>query len=145
MRSEKLLQMSEQAAGDGETALPARCRILVVDDNQDSADSLAMLLRILGNEVQTARDGLEAIEAAADFRPDCVLLDISLPKLNGYEAARRIRQQQGKDVVLVALTGWGQEEDRRRSQEAGFDHHILKPIEFDVLQTLLATISAAKK
>ncbi len=124
-------------------AAPAKCRILVVDDNQDAADSLAMLLRMLGNEVHTAHDGLEAVGAAAVFRPDVVLLDIGLPKLNGYEAARRIREQQGKDVVLVALTGWGQEEDRRRSREAGFDHHMTKPVEFDVLQKLLAGLKTA--
>jgi PAS domain S-box-containing protein len=124
---------------DGEkTAAPARCRLLVVDDNQDAADSLAMLLRMLGNEVHTAHDGLEAVGAAAVFLPDVVLLDIGLPKLNGYEAGRRIREQQGQGVVLVALTGWGQEEDRRRSKEAGFDHHMTKPVDFDALQKLLA-------
>ena len=114
-----------------------------MDDNQDAADSLAMLLRIMGNEVHTAHDGLEAVGAAGVFRPDVVLLDIGLPKLNGYEAGRRIREQQGKGVVLIALTGWGQEEDRRRSKEAGFDHHMTKPVEFDALQTLLAGLKTA--
>jgi PAS domain S-box-containing protein len=127
----------------GETmAAPAKCRILVVDDNQDAADSLAMLLRIMGNEVHTAHDGLEAVGAAGVFLPDVVLLDIGLPKLNGYEAGRRIREQQGKGVVLIALTGWGQEEDRRRSKEAGFDHHMTKPVEFDALQKLLVELEA---
>jgi CheY-like chemotaxis protein len=94
-------------AGDGEKPpAPVGCRILVVDDNRDAADSLGMLLRMLGNEVHTAHDGLEAVGAAAVFRPDVVLLDIGLPKLNGYEAARRIREQRGGgDMVLVALTG----------------------------------------
>ena len=126
--------------GDGEKgAAPARRRILVVDDNRDAADSLAMLLRMMGNEVHTAHDGLEAVGAAAAFQPDVVLLDIGLPKLNGYEAARRIREQAGgSDMVLIALTGWGQEEDRRRSKEAGFDHHLTKPVEFAALQKLLA-------
>jgi DNA-binding response OmpR family regulator len=110
----------------------------VVDDNRDAADSLGMLLRMSGNEVYTAHDGLEAVEAAATFRPDVVLLDIGLPKLNGFEAARRIRAQQGgAAMLLIALTGWGQEEDRRRTKEAGFDHHITKPVEFNVLQKLL--------
>ena len=112
------------AGGEKVTAPPAR-RILVVDDNQDAADSLGMLLRMTGNEVHTAHDGLEAVGAAAAFQPDVVLLDIGLPKLNGYEVARRIRAQEGgADMLLVALTGWGQEEDRRRSREAGFDHHM---------------------
>jgi signal transduction histidine kinase/CheY-like chemotaxis protein len=119
-------------------AAPAKRRILVVDDNRDSADSLAMVLRLMGNEVHTAHDGLEAVGSAAVFRPEVVLLDIGLPKLNGYEAGRRIRQQQGGAVMLIAMTGWGQEEDRRRSKEAGFDHHITKPLEFDALQRLLA-------
>jgi PAS domain S-box-containing protein len=118
--------------------VPARYRILVVDDEQDAADSLAMLLRMTGHEVHTAHDGLEAVGAAAVFRPEVVLLDIGLPKLNGHEAGRRIRAQQGPHVVLVALTGWGQDEDRRRSSQAGFDCHMTKPVEFNVLQKLLA-------
>ncbi len=118
----------------------ARCRILVVDDNQDAADSLAMLLRLVGHEVHTAHDGLEAVGAAAVFRPGVVLMDIGLPKLDGYEAGRRIREQQGQEVVLIALTGWGQEEDRRRSKEMGFDHHMTKPVEFEALQKLLAEL-----
>ena len=91
-------------------------RILVVDDNRDAADSLAMLLQMMGNEIRTAYDGAEAVVAAAEFRPDVVLLDIGLPKLNGYEACRRIREQPGaRRMVLIAQTGWGQEEDRQRS------------------------------
>jgi CheY-like chemotaxis protein len=98
-----------------------------------------MLLRMMGNEVHTAHDGLEAVGAVAAFRPNVVLLDIGLPKLNGYEAAGRIRAQEGgKDILLIALTGWGQEEDRRRSREAGFDHHMTKPVELTVLKKLLA-------
>ncbi len=118
-------------------------RFLVVDDNRDSAESLAIWLKINGNDTHTAFDGLEAVEAAATLRPDVILLDIGLPKLNGYEAARRIRQQSwGKTVVLVALTGWGQEEDRRRSSEAGFDGHLVKPVDFDRLMNVLANIDA---
>jgi PAS domain S-box-containing protein len=113
-------------------------RILVVDDNRDSADSLGMLLRLKGNEIRTANDGLEAVEVAETFLPELVLLDIGLPKLNGYDVARRIREQPwGRDVTLVALTGWGQDEDRRRSQEAGFNFHMVKPVEFSALERLL--------
>ena len=121
----------------------SRRRILVADDNQDSATSLAMLLRIMGNETQTANDGLEALDMAAAFRPDVVLLDIGMPKLNGYEACRRIREQPwGEKAVLVALTGWGQVEDRRRSQAAGFNHHLVKPVDPATLEKLLASLSA---
>lgn len=116
------------------------CRILVVDDNRDAADTLCMLLRMTGHDVHTAYDGLEAIGAAATFQPQVVLLDIGLPKLNGYNVARRLREQNGgSELVLVALTGWGQEEDRRRSKEAGFDHHLTKPPEFAELQKILAS------
>ncbi|HEY2933568.1 MAG TPA: ATP-binding protein [Acidobacteriota bacterium] len=114
--------------------------ILVVDDNRDATEGLAILLRMMGHEVHTAHDGLEAVGAATVLRPDVVLLDIGLPKLNGYEAARRIREQAGGEMMLIALTGWGQEEDRRRSIEAGFDHHLTKPVEFDVLRNLLAKV-----
>jgi PAS domain S-box-containing protein len=127
------------AGAEKEVEAPSALRILVVDDNQDAADSLGMLLGMMGNEVHTAHDGLEAVGAAAAFQPDVVLLDIGLPKLNGYEAARRIREQQGgAEILLVALTGWGQEDDRRQSREAGFDHHMTKPVEFEALQKLLA-------
>ena len=113
-------------------------RILVVDDNKDSADSLGMLLRLKGNEIRTAYDGIEAVDVAETFHPELVLLDIGLPKLNGYEVARRIRQQPwGQDMILVALTGWGQDEDRRRSQEAGFNFHVVKPVELAALEKLL--------
>jgi PAS domain S-box-containing protein len=114
-------------------------KVLVVDDNKDAAESLAMLLRALGNEVHTAHDGLAAVEAAESFQPEVALLDIGLPKLNGHDAARRIRQlPRGSDITLVALTGWGQDEDRRRSQEAGFDQHLVKPIDLATLRKLLA-------
>ena len=116
-------------------------RILVVDDNWDSAESLAMLLQIAGNETHTAHDGLEAVEAAERFRPDVVLLDIGLPQLNGYDVCRRIREQPwGKTMVLVALTGWGQEEDRNKSKDAGFDAHLVKPVDYGALMKLLASL-----
>ena len=114
-------------------------RVLVVDDNRDSADSLAMLLQVTGHEVHIAHDGPEAVAEAATFQPHVILLDIGLPRLNGYEAARRIREQQRhKGLTLVALTGWGQDEDRRRSEEAGFDAHMIKPVDFGALTKLLA-------
>jgi PAS domain S-box-containing protein len=115
-----------------------RRRILIVDDNRDGATSLALLLTVNGHETDTAHDGLEAIEVAERFRPDTVLLDIGLPKLNGYEVCRRIREQPwAKDVLLVAVTGWGQEEDRYRSKEAGFNTHIVKPVDTDALVKIL--------
>jgi signal transduction histidine kinase/CheY-like chemotaxis protein len=117
-------------------------RILVVDDNRDAADSLALMLRTAGHETGTAYDGLEAVQAAAAFRPDVVLLDIGLPKMNGFEAARHIRGQPwGKGVALLALTGWGQEDDRRRALEAGFDHHLTKPVDPLALEKLLALLT----
>jgi len=120
-------------------------RILVVDDNEDSADSLAVLLKITGNETFTAHDGTAALEAAEKHRPDLVLLDIGLPNLNGYEVCRRIREQPwGKDMTLIALTGWGQEDDRRRSHEAGFDGHLVKPVNYAALMTLLGSSPVAQ-
>ena len=130
------------AGGEHLTAGSSR-RILVVDDNRDSAESLVMLLRMAGNEVRTAHDGLEAVDVAAAFQPDVVLLDIGLPKLNGYDAARRIREQRGDGVVLIAVTGWGQDDDRRRSREAGFDHHLTKPVNLGALQKLLTAVRPA--
>jgi two-component system CheB/CheR fusion protein len=123
------------------SSFASTCRILIVDDNRDSAESLAMILRIQGNEVASAYDGLEAVARAEDFGPDVILLDIGLPKLNGYEAARRIRDQEwGKDLVLIAVTGWGQEEDRRCAKESGFNHHLVKPVDPAALEGILAGI-----
>jgi signal transduction histidine kinase len=129
--------------GNGEKS-PAgpKCRILVVDDNRDAADSLALMLRLTGHEIEIAYDGLEAVQAAAAFRPDVVVLDIGLPKMNGYEAARHIREQPwGQGMALIALTGWGQEEDKRRALEVGFDHQLTKPVEAVALEKLLALIT----
>jgi PAS domain S-box-containing protein len=125
-----------QAQEDGKQ--PAGRRILVVDDNRDIVDSLAMLLRLVGNQVETAADGLEAVAAAERQRPDLILLDIGMPKLDGYAACRQIREQPwGQAMAIVALTGWGQEDDRRRSREAGFDGHLVKPVEPAALLKLL--------
>jgi PAS domain S-box-containing protein len=133
-----------QKPSDGERVMPRSARqrrILVVDDNRDAADSLVLMLRIAGHETATAYDGLEAVQAAATFRPDVVLLDIGLPKMNGFEAARHIRQQPwGKGMALLALTGWGQEEDKRRALEAGFDYHLTKPVDPIALEKLLAVL-----
>jgi two-component system CheB/CheR fusion protein len=116
-----------------------RLRVLVADDNQDAADSLQMMLGILGHEVRAAHDGREAVRAAEEFRPDVAFLDIGMPGLNGYDVARTVRARPwGRDVRLIALTGWGQEEDHRRSREAGFDQHLVKPVDPEVLQQTLA-------
>lgn len=114
-------------------------RILVVDDNRDSADSLALLLRLQGHETRVAYDGRAAVAEAERFRPEVVLLDLGLPKLDGIQACRRIRAEPwGRSMTIVALTGWGQEKDRRRSKEAGFDEHVVKPVEAQVLARLLS-------
>ncbi len=116
-------------------------RILVVDDNRDSALSLSMLLQLIGHETDKAYDGLDAVEAAARFRPDVILLDIGLPKLNGYEVCRRVRGEPwGKEIVIIALSGWGRGEDRDLSRDAGFDAHLVKPVDFAALTKLLAVM-----
>lgn len=117
-------------------------RILVVDDNHDSALSLAMMLSIMGHETRTAHDGESALATAEAFLPDVVLLDIGLPKLNGYEVAQKIRQQPwGTSMFLIAVTGWGQEEDRQRSSEVGLNVHMVKPVEASALEKLLAELA----
>ncbi|MBX9627177.1 MAG: PAS domain-containing protein [Gemmataceae bacterium] len=116
-----------------------RRRVLVVDDNADAADSLALLVQMMGHEVRTARDGPRALAAAAEFRPELVLLDVGMPGMSGHEVAARLRgMPEARAATIVAVTGWGQDEDRRRTREAGFDHHVVKPIEPDALQDLLA-------
>jgi len=116
-------------------------RVLVVDDNQDAADSLGMLLKYLGTDVRVCHDGPAAIEAIDAFHPDLVLLDLGMPGMDGYEVAQRIRQNpEHRDVTLIALTGWGQEDDRARSRSAGFDHHLIKPAGVDALRALMATL-----
>ena len=130
------------ATGDF-TPVPSvpRRRILIVDDNEDGATSLSMLLNLNGHETVTAHDGMEALAAFERFRPEVALLDIGLPGLTGYELARRIRQMPiGRNAVLVAVTGWGQEEDRNRSREAGFDAHLVKPVNHQELTKLLTSL-----
>jgi CheY-like chemotaxis protein len=139
---ENRVQESAQS-DDSESACVAKCRILIVDDLKDSADSLAMLLRMSGHEVQTAYDGEEAVIAAEKFRPEVVLLDIGMPRLNGYDACRRIREKPwGKSIILIAVTGWGQEDDRRRTEEAGFNGHMVKPVNSRDLMKVLAGLQA---
>jgi CheY-like chemotaxis protein len=125
-----------------EPQAPSRShRIVVVDDNRDSAESLARLLRLIGHEVRTAYNGEEGLETVRAYRPDLVLLDIGLPVLDGYEVAKRIRQEpELEGIVLVALTGYGGDEDRRQAQASGFNSHMVKPLDFDALQMLLETL-----
>jgi CheY-like chemotaxis protein len=129
-----------QASAEGEMVKVPAQRVLVVDDNRDGAESLAMMLRLMGHEVRTAHDGVEAVEKAAAFRPEVVLMDVGMPRLNGLDATRRIRAEPwSKGVTIIALTGWGQEEDRERSREAGCDGHLVKPVSPAELQRLLAS------
>jgi PAS domain S-box-containing protein len=130
--------LRKQLNVDSFTAKPRVRRILVADDFPQAAETLAQLLRQEGYEVQIARDGLEAVTAAEHSHPDVIVLDLAMPELNGYDAARKIRQQPwGKDVVLIALTGWGQQRDRHRTKEAGFDAHLTKPIKYEAILELL--------
>jgi len=126
---------------DGGRQSTAKQRILIVDDLKDGTDSLAMLLKMTGHEVHTAYDGEQAIAAAAECKPDVILLDIGMPKMNGYEACRHIRAQHwGREILIIALTGWGQEDDRLRTREAGFDRHLVKPVEPAMLDRLLSEL-----
>jgi PAS domain S-box-containing protein len=133
---------SASAAAPEETPAPGPGRrILVVDDNRDSAASMAMMLRLVGDEVRAAHDGVEAVQVAEAFRPQVILMDVGMPRLNGYEATRRIRGLPwGQSVTIIALTGWGQEGDRQRSQEAGCDGHLVKPVSLPELQRLLTEL-----
>jgi CheY-like chemotaxis protein len=122
----------------GDAPAPARRRILVVDDSRDAAESLATLLKLGGHDVLVAHDGQRALELSASEHPSVVLLDIGLPGMDGYEVCRRVRQM-GDDVLIIAMTGYGQERDRQRSSEAGFDDHTVKPVEIDELSRLIAS------
>ncbi|HUF41175.1 MAG TPA: ATP-binding protein [Verrucomicrobiae bacterium] len=135
------VQKTQSASHDG--AAPLHRRILVADDFPESAATLARLLQQDGNEVRIAEDGIEALEVAERFRPEIALLDIAMPKLNGYDTARRIREQPwGKKIILIALTGWGQQQDRQHTQAAGFDAHLTKPVNYDAITEVLAKLSA---
>jgi PAS domain S-box-containing protein len=129
---------SATAAEPNERAIQTRHRILIIDDNRDAAASLAALLGLKGNETRSTYDGLAGLKVAAEFQPDIVLLDIGMPGLDGIETGRRIREQPwGKNIVLIALSGWGQEQDKRESQAAGFNHHLVKPVDLRELESVL--------
>jgi CheY-like chemotaxis protein len=133
-------QRVEAAAHTEEASVPHR--ILIADDNADSAESMGMLLRLMGNDVRIASDGLEAVEQAAAFQPDIVLMDIGMPRLDGYEAARRIRNQDwSRDTLLVAVTGWGASDDSDEATAAGFDHHFTKPLDPAELRKLVSGVT----
>ena len=132
-----------QASGDGKPRQLVSRRVLVVDDNHDSAESLALLLRLSGHLVETAHDGEMALAVAERFQPDAILLDLGMPRLNGYEVCERIRQRTwGQSILMVAQTGWGQAQDRARTLEAGFDAHLTKPIDPEVVQEMLINLKA---
>jgi PAS domain S-box-containing protein len=136
--SEQPTQLPSGSAESERKVASGPCKVLIVVDSEDTASSMRTMLLMMGHDVHIARDGIQAMEAAGSYQPDVVLLDLSLPKLSGYEVARIIRQQPGgKDMKLVALTGWGQEEDKRRSTEVRFDYHVLKPVEPAELEALL--------
>jgi two-component system CheB/CheR fusion protein len=140
LRGEVVRVQDEVHVQDRDTPAPPR-RILLADDNPDALESLATVLRLRGHEVYSARNGAAALESAALHMPEVALLDIGMPLVDGYEVARRIRSQEwGKTITLVALTGWGQESDRRRSVEAGFDAHLVKPLDLDKLAAILAQL-----
>ncbi len=125
---------------------PGPWRVMVVDDNQDSAKSLSLLLKYAGHQIQTAHDGREALAQAQKLKPHIILLDIGLPEMNGHDVCRAIRKELwGKAMIIIALTGWGQVEDRRRSHEAGFDGHLVKPVDFTALLKLLDELAAGVK
>lgn len=132
------------AVPDGEPPAKGSRRILVVDDNRDSANSMAMMLKLTGNEVRTSHDGIEAIEMAEAFHPDVILMDLGMPKLNGYDATQRIREQPwGRGMVIIALTGWGQDADRIQSKSVGCDGHLVKPVSLSDLGKLLSELEDA--
>ena len=138
------LEAELKDGGNGNIYAPSKYRILVVDDNKDAAISLAMMLKIMGHDTRTAHDGMEALEAARTFLPDVIMLDIGLPQLNGYDVCRRIRGEPwGKDIILIAVTGWSQEEDKRLSKEAGFNFHMLKPVDPQAVVKLLTGLLLA--
>jgi signal transduction histidine kinase len=137
LRTHDVRQTEEPARPGSERAL--RRRVLIADDNRDAAESLAMLLQMEGHEVEVVHDGREAVTAFERMRPDAALLDIGMPGLNGYDIARTIRRSPyGRDVTLIAVTGWGQDNDKAQAAEAGFNHHFTKPVEPDVITALLA-------
>ncbi len=139
-------QQPSRSSAAGNTVERPRLRILVVDDNRDSATSMAIMLKMIGNETFTAFDGMQAIEAAATHSPDVILMDVSMPTLSGHEATRRIRgTSTSPRPYIVALSGWGREQDERQSLEAGCDRHLVKPVTLAVMQELLARVAETQQ
>ena len=133
---------STLAADKLQAVRQAALKILVVDDNRDGADSLSEMLGLIGNDTRIGYDGEQALVLAAEYQPDVILLDIGLPKLNGYEVCRRVGAQAwSQAMVLIAVTGWGQEKDRDLTREAGFDYHLVKPVDPEALMKLLEGLS----
>jgi CheY-like chemotaxis protein len=126
-----------QPVGQKTNSLGGHLKILIVDDNQDTVTSAAMLLRAYGHEVQTAHDGPTALELANAFQPQAILLDIGLPGMNGYEVAQSLRRRGFQNTTIIAVSGYAQAEDRQRSSEAGFDHHFVKPVDYANVLTIL--------
>ena len=135
--------MSAPAADPASNTTSQR-RVLIVDDNHDSATSMAMLLQIYGYDARIAHDGPASLDIAREFEPQAVVLDIGLPGMDGYQVAFRLRELGLQDPTLIAMTGYGQESDRRRSREAGFEHHLVKPISFDALTEILSIYAGAE-
>jgi len=129
-----------QTASPGLRPVAASCRVLVAEDIPDAAEMMRLMIEAMGHDVRVAADGAQAVEMAEAFRPEIALLDIGMPRMDGYEAARQIRAALGGRIVLVALTGWGQEHDRQRAFAAGFDYHVMKPAEPDALESLIASV-----
>lgn len=131
------MALTRQGTGDGS----AKRRLLVVDDNKDAAESMSMLLEMWGHDVAYAYDGPTALETAEQWQPEAVFLDIGLPGMDGYEVAERLRElPHAKDAVLIAITGYGQDDDRLRSRQAGIDHHLVKPVAPDALRSLIDSL-----
>jgi CheY-like chemotaxis protein len=140
-----LIEMAAPTEALGAASMPSSparpLRVLIADDNRDSAESLGMLLEMSGHEVYLAHDGLDALAAAANKLPDIALLDIGMPGMDGYEVAANIRREPwGSNITLIAITGWGQDDNKRLARTAGFDHHLTKPMDTAVLESILATV-----
>lgn len=133
------IMQNDKPASASEISAPHR--VLIVDDNADAASTLGMLIEMLGNHVATANSGREALALGEDFQPRIIFLDLGMPEMDGFATAAKIREQAwGKNIVIVALSGWGQDEDKRKTEAAGFDHHLVKPTELGQLQKLLAEL-----
>jgi CheY-like chemotaxis protein len=143
LASEQQLPAASQPSAQKRDSVATPLRILVVDDSEDAAHTLATLLEISGYEMHIAHDGEQALAVAESCRPDVVLLDIGMPKLNGYEVCRRFRELDwGRRMIVIALTGWGQDQDRQRTADAGFNHHLVKPADPAALLQMLSGLQA---